>query len=139
MDRKRCIECTEPIYGRSDKKFCNDSCRNAYNNKLNSTNYNILRDINNHLRRNRRILQELLGEEKMTKVKRHKLMKFGYSFQYHTHNLTTAKGHDYTFCYEYGFLEIEEDLFLIVKSKDKKEQQKEKNIAIEKNGEQEPH
>lgn len=33
MDKK-CLECGEKIVGRADKKFCNDYCRNAYNNNL---------------------------------------------------------------------------------------------------------
>jgi predicted nucleic acid-binding Zn ribbon protein len=30
---KNCLECTEKIVGREDKKFCSDGCRNAYTTK----------------------------------------------------------------------------------------------------------
>ncbi|MBN2521295.1 MAG: hypothetical protein JXB17_12355, partial [Bacteroidales bacterium] len=57
--KKLCTECGEPIHGRSDKKFCCDQCRNIFNNRLNSNLNNYMRNINNVLRKNRRILAEL--------------------------------------------------------------------------------
>ena len=53
-----CLECGEKIIGRSDKKFCNDACRNSYNNKQNKDSSNLMRNINNKLRKNFRILSE---------------------------------------------------------------------------------
>lgn len=47
-----CLECGETILGRSDKKFCNDACRNAYNNRVNSDYTNLMRMIHNRLRNN---------------------------------------------------------------------------------------
>jgi len=47
-----CLACNEPLMGRSDKKFCDDQCRNDYNNKLNS-------DENNFMRKNRKILKAI--------------------------------------------------------------------------------
>ena len=44
---KTCLECGEKIVGREDKKFCSDSCRNAYNNKINKDSTNYMRNINN--------------------------------------------------------------------------------------------
>ena len=57
--KKRCLECTDEFIGRADKKFCCDGCRSSYNNKLNSDTTNFVRNINNILRKNRRILAEL--------------------------------------------------------------------------------
>ena len=31
-----CLDCGAVLHGRADKKFCNDQCRNNYNNQLNS-------------------------------------------------------------------------------------------------------
>ena len=44
--------------GRIDKKFCSDACRNAYNNKQNKDQTNLMRNINNKLRKNFKILSE---------------------------------------------------------------------------------
>ena len=61
---KTCLECGDKIIGREDKKFCSDGCRNAYNNKMNKDQNNLMRNINNKLRKNYRILCELNPEEK---------------------------------------------------------------------------
>jgi hypothetical protein len=50
------------IVGREDKKFCSDGCRN--NNKINKDSTNFMRNINNKLRKNYRILSELNVEGK---------------------------------------------------------------------------
>ena len=48
--KRKCLECQEILYGRSDKKFCGDYCRNTYNNKLNKSNKTI-RKINKTIKR----------------------------------------------------------------------------------------
>lgn len=124
MPDKTCNECQKTIRGRSDKRFCDDNCRNAYNNRKNSSQDNVLRMINRKLRRNRNILQEYLGEEKMIKVNKFKLLTEGFTLDFHTHTILTNKGQTYFFCYEYGFLEIENGLLLIVKNNKNLKQQK---------------
>jgi uncharacterized protein YjdB len=115
---KQCLFCSNKITGRTDKKFCNDYCRNAYNNQLKSANSPAVRNINNTLIKNRRILETMLGEEKMIKQLKEKLLTQGFNFKYFTHNYTNQKGNVYYFCYEYGYLPLEHDWFLIVKRKD---------------------
>lgn len=112
--KKNCTECNEPISGRSDKRFCSDACRNAYNNKANSDATNYVRNINNQLRKNRRILESRLVGEK-TMISRDLLVKEGFVFDYFTTIYKTKKGVDYYFCYEYGYLPLESDQVLIVK------------------------
>ncbi len=72
MDRY-CLECKTPIKGRADKKFCNDNCRNEHNNKVNKDSKNLIRNTNNRLRKNWRILEKLNPESK-TKTTRSKLI-----------------------------------------------------------------
>lgn len=92
-------------------------CRNSFNNKQNSDSTNYVRNINNALRKNRRILEELLQGEKTT-VGKQKLSDKGFNFSYCTNIVTTKNNHTYTFCYEFGYLPIEDkDLILIVKRK----------------------
>ena len=54
-----CLECDEPIKGRSDKKFCNDGCRNSYNNRERRSVNNEVRNVNRALSKNYRVLLEL--------------------------------------------------------------------------------
>lgn len=114
-----CLSCSKSLKGRTDKKFCDDYCRNAYNNRQNSDQNNYVRNINNILRKNRRILETSIpAGEGMAKVFKVKLANQGFNFKYHTHQYMNKKGDTYYFCYEYGFLPLEGDRVLIVQRKD---------------------
>lgn len=119
METRKCEECGEVIKGRIDKKFCSDLCRNSFNNKLNSDSTNFVRNINNILRKNRRILEELLQGDKTTLPKQ-KLLDKGFNFGFHTNQSTTKTNNTYTFCYEFGYLPLDNDIILIVKKKQDK-------------------
>ncbi|MGE8552583.1 MAG: hypothetical protein ACN6OB_01455 [Chryseobacterium jejuense] len=110
-----CLECGEKIIGRSDKKFCNDACRNAYNNKQNKDSTNLMRNINNKLRKNYRILTEVNIDGK-TKVAKSKLESLGFDFDYFTNIKVYKNGSEYKFIYDYGYKLLEEDFVLIVKN-----------------------
>lgn len=116
MEKRSCSECGETFHGRADKKFCSDMCRNAFNNKLNGSANNYIRNINNILRKNRRIMEELVPAETV-KVSRQKLADKGFNFGYYTHIVTTKEGKQYHFCYEYGYLTLEGNYCLLVKRK----------------------
>lgn len=118
MERKLCMACGREIVGRSDKRFCDDGCRNAYHNNKNSNPNRRVREINKQLRKNRKILDDALGKEKMVKVQRDQLLRKGYSFNYYTHHLHTKKGQSYTFVYEFGYLDLDEVRLLVVRQKD---------------------
>jgi len=111
---KTCLECSEKIIGREDKKFCNDSCRNAYNNKINKDSTNFMRNINNKLRKNYRILLELNSGGK-SKTNRSKLIQKGFDFEYFTNVLNTSTGNTYYFIYSQGYRLLENDFYMLVK------------------------
>lgn len=111
---KACIECGEKIVGRTDKKFCSDYCRNAYNNNLNKDRKNLVRNINNLLRKNYRILEELNPTDK-TKTSKSKLLAKGFNFEYFTSTYTTKAGNTYYFIYDQGYLPLEGDFYALVK------------------------
>src|SRR5215210_5414993 len=107
VDSKVCLECSKPLKGRVDKKFCDDFCRNSYNNKLNSDSNSYVRNLNNILRRNRRILEEMIpATDEMAKTTRQRLLGKGFNLKYMTHTYTNKKGNTYCFCYEYGYLPL---------------------------------
>lgn len=111
--KKTCLECGDEFNGRADKKFCSDQCRSSYNNKLNSDVSNFMRNINNILRKNRRILAELNPHGK-SKVHRDKLLEKGFKFSYFTNVYQTKAGKTYHFCYEQGYLPINDGYFALV-------------------------
>ena len=115
---KTCMQCGKTIRGRSDKKFCDDYCRNNYNNQLKAHSNNYIRNISNTLGKNRRILEALLpANEEMTKTTKQNLLQQGFSFKYITHTYINRKGNTYFFCYDYGYLPLDNDWYLIVKRK----------------------
>lgn len=117
-DSRSCLECGKILKGRTDKKFCDDYCRNAYNNRQNSDSNNFVRNINNALRKNRRILEsQIRAPQEMVKCPRQKLAELGFDFRYHTHQYQNKNGQVYQFVYEYGYLILEGDWLLIVKRK----------------------
>jgi hypothetical protein len=79
----------------------------------------VVRLINNALAKNRRIMQTILPADKDTaKVTRDQLLLKGFSFTYFTHIYTTKTGKQYVYCYDYGYLPLENDWFLIVKRRE---------------------
>jgi hypothetical protein len=108
---KTCLECGDKIVGREDKKFCTDGCRNAYNNK-DSTNF--MRNVNNKLRKNYRILSALNVDGK-AKTTKSKLLSKGFDFEFFTNILTTNTGNTYYFVYDQGYRILESDYYMLVK------------------------
>jgi hypothetical protein len=74
-----------------------------------------MRTINHVLRKNRKILEELIPSGGKVTVHRKRLEEKGYSFSYHTHHEVTKIGSNYIFCYEYGYLRLNDDYFMLVR------------------------
>jgi len=79
-----------------------------------------MRNINNALKRNRHILQELLPDttDKKT-VSKEKMMQQGFQFKYLTHTYTNKKGAVYYFVYDFGYLPLANNLYLLVKKRER--------------------
>ena len=108
-----CLQCGEKIIGRIDKKFCDAQCRNSFNNKIKRKNEKQIIEINRILRRNRKILKQFNPEGKTT-VRKEYLDKLKFDFKFHTHTFTTSNSNTYKFCYEYGYLEVDEGLKILI-------------------------
>jgi predicted nucleic acid-binding Zn ribbon protein len=111
---RTCLECSEKLVGREDKKFCSDNCRNAYNNKINKDSNNFMRNVNNKLRKNYRILSELNVDGK-SKATRDKMINKGFDFDFFTNILHTKTGNTYYFLYDQGYRSLDNDYYMLVK------------------------
>ncbi|SHG57850.1 hypothetical protein [Flavobacterium defluvii] len=111
---RTCLECSEKLVGREDKKFCSDNCRNAYNNKINKDSNNFMRNVNNKLRKNYRILSELNVDGK-SKATREKMINKGFDFDFFTNILQTKTGNTYYFLYDQGYRPLDNDYYMLVK------------------------
>ena len=73
-----------------------------------------MRNINNKLRKNYRILSDLNPEGK-GKTTRTKLQSKGFDFEFFTSILTTKTGNTYYFLYDQGYRILEDDYYMLVK------------------------
>lgn len=120
VNQRSCQTCGETLRGRSDKKFCNDYCRNQYNNeqKASVRQHPLVRNVNNALLRNRKILTNLLREEEETaRIPLEKMVEMGFLFRYMTETFTTRNGKTYFYCYDHGYRLLENNRALILRKK----------------------
>lgn len=114
---KKCLNCGDAVKGRSDKKFCCNDCRTAYNNKLNRDANLFMNNINRILRKNRRILEGFNPKGK-SKVTREKLLTAGFNFGYFTNEYVTKSGNVYRFIYDQGYIRLEDQYYALVKKQE---------------------
>lgn len=116
--QRQCLTCKKAVKGRTDKKFCNEICRNSFYNHLNAATNNMVRNINHALGRNRRILESFFkAGDKVLTVSTSQLLHNGFHFKYFTHQYTNKKGNTYYFCYDYGYLVLH-NKYLLVKGRE---------------------
>jgi predicted nucleic acid-binding Zn ribbon protein len=113
--KKKCGHCGAGFTGRVDKKFCSDQCRAMANNRQKQADKGeqSIQQINRILRLNRNLLQRVSPEGKTT-LRREILQQAGFDFRYFTHLYRTQKGNTYQFCYDYGYLLLEDEKVLVV-------------------------
>lgn len=100
----KCKNCGTILQGRSDKIYCDNYCKSAYqykNEKENQSNFYL--KVDKQLKSNRKILKAYNKAGKST-VRAEELLKEGFNPNYFTHYWKNQKGDVYLFCYEYGFL-----------------------------------
>src|SRR5215216_5997861 len=114
---QKCLNCDKPLKGRIDKKYCDEHCRNEYFNKRKEIERKEIRTIDLALKKNRRILKEILKEKEFIQVEEKDLQLKGFVFLYHTHNETTKqKQNTCVFCYDYGYIDMQNGLYKIIKA-----------------------
>lgn len=95
-----CLECGKRIYGRLDKKFCNDTCRATFLNRKYRGEDRELHFVNRILKKNHRILNNLVSNG-ITECFTRELYLKGFNFDYFT---SIKKGtHSVTYCYDIGY------------------------------------
>lgn len=113
MEKRKCNHCQAHFSGRSDKKFCSDQCRANFNNLNRSEHERLIKKVNSVLRKNRTILK-LFNPAGMSTLHKDSLAEQGFNFKYFTSTFTTREGNVYHFCYDLGYLVLEDDKIRIV-------------------------
>ncbi|MCK9448603.1 MAG: hypothetical protein M0Q41_06450 [Bacteroidales bacterium] len=114
-----CLECGDELFGRSDKKFCNDQCRSAHYRRQHGSAIRLINNINNQLKKNRAILLRLNPDGIIT-IKKSTLDKAGFNFNFFTSTYTTREGRTYRYVYDQGYLLLDKDMVMLVINKDYK-------------------
>lgn len=60
-EHNSCLECGREVYGRPDKKFCSDNCKNRFHNRRHSEEKKVIERTINALYRNHEYLSRLIN------------------------------------------------------------------------------
>ena len=101
MKTTNCMECGEPLVGRSDKKFCSDYCRNTSNNRKNRAKREAMRVTNRILQQNYRILLTYYQNGK-TETRTDELEQNGFNFNFMT-RVQNDSGRQRAYCYDMAY------------------------------------
>ena len=116
----RCRYCNSVIFGRTDKLFCDDRCRNNFYYKVNNEQKIYIREINKVLLRNRGILRTVNPYGRKL-VSRKSLEELGFDFNCFTSIHKTRKGKEYYLVYDQAFsMEDDDKVGLVVFYRDTK-------------------
>lgn len=104
---KRCPVCQSEVKGRADKVYCSVKCKSSLQYETRLAKETFYLEVDRRLKINRKILKRFNRSGHAT-VRKEKLLEEGLNPRFFTHYWKNKKGQVYLFCYEYGFLEIEQ-------------------------------
>jgi hypothetical protein len=119
--KNQCTYCEKNIVGRTDKRFCNSTCRTHYHNEKNKNSQVLLRSGLNKIKRNHAILKALMESNTKRLVSQIELEALGFSVNYGCNFLTLSRGKMRFYCGEYfyevlnnGYVRIGEENFCVL-------------------------
>lgn len=113
---KLCPVCEAPIRGRIDKIYCSIACKSMAQYEQRQEKETVFLRVDKQLKTNRKILKKYNRSGK-TIIRRTKIHQEGFDPKYFTHYWKNKNGDVYFFCYDFGFLKIQENQANILKNK----------------------
>lgn len=116
MEKRACLACGGHLSGRTDKKFCDDSCRTVHHNRLRQSEEISKRKTDSILRQNRKILLHLLNHQTKTRMDKRMLLSAGFRPDYLTRIASASDGSVIRCYYEFGLRRLSEtelEIFLL--------------------------
>jgi hypothetical protein len=110
-----CLQCQKKLHGRSDKKFCSLTCKNAYNVAQRRSTKNEVKEIDGYLHRNREILATIMGDSKKEMIDRKVLARAKFRWEYMTGIYKNKQGKWYHLVYDYAWMEFSDQMLLIIR------------------------
>lgn len=114
---KTCLHCKDSFRGRSDKKFCNDYCRNAYNNQQKAMAFVHQRVTHQRLQRNYLLLSRYLSDTNTGPVciNKERLINDGFIWRYCTESRPLKNKNLLYGCYDIHYFSINERSLILLK------------------------
>ncbi len=110
--KNKCKQCSKEFKpNRWDAKYCSSKCKNSYNNRNKSRAYHITKPINDILWKNRNILRSFYRKQE---VHVNELKRAGFNYNYTTHEYIDEQKTRVTFCYDFGFQQINSNTLKII-------------------------
>lgn len=114
--QKTCLNCQEKLTGRSDKKFCNEACKNEHNNRAYGVRKRVAdTGLYSSIKKNREVLAGLFANG-IREINARDLECFGFSFNSISGVQVPDDGALLLLCVDFGLLP-QGSTFLIVKPK----------------------
>jgi hypothetical protein len=104
---KTCPICEEEVKGRSDKIYCSKKCASTAYYDVRLENDSFFIEVDKQLKINRKILKKY-NRSGYTTLRKELLVEEGFDPNYFTHYWKNTKNQVYLFCYDYGFLLVEQ-------------------------------
>lgn len=114
---KKCQHCSKSLHGRSDKKFCDLNCKNAFNFGQRRQTRSEVKEIDGYLHRNREILATLTVNASNIEMDRLVLTQTGFKYEHHTSTYLNKEGRLYRIVYDYAWLDLSDQTIQIVRKK----------------------
>jgi len=114
---RKCPVCGTDVKGRSDKIYCNVYCKNENHYKVRQKRLESILPVDDRLHHNYKLLcQYLQGKNRPVKVSKAELTELNFNFDFHTHFITNAKGQIYRCLYNLAWLQLSDNVILVVKT-----------------------
>lgn len=113
-EKRYCIFCGKELKGRSDKKFCDDTCRNNYGYQQSKHNNELVNKINRSLLYNRNVLKSIIKCGRKI-VKKQILIDNNFNFDVMTGLYKTHKKCEYKLLYDYAYRCLNDEDVLVFK------------------------
>ena len=112
-----CKYCDRELKGRSDKRFCDSSCRSAYHNANKKVYDPLIKEVNKRLLRNRHILK-LFHQHGSRKCSMRVLKFNGFDFELHTSIVAAEHNKLAYYCYDLGYIPVDEEHCILIEQKE---------------------
>ncbi len=111
-----CQYCGKMFRGRTDKKYCSSSCKNAFHQHNPHPARAYLKTIERSLRQNHAVLAQLPWEkERILNFSKIELLAKGFDFRLCTGVFTSNKGRQFFYVYDFAWIENENETISILR------------------------